>query len=243
MTNELTSGLIAAVLSAVHIWAGRLRFLDRTPRSVWLSAAGGIAVAYVFLHLLPELGAGQLHVSELQGSGWRERLENEVYLVALAGLSAFYGLERLAVRARVRQRRESGEDGTPAGAFALHIGAFALYNVLVGYLLLHGERDNIGAYAVAMGLHFVVNDHGLRQQHRARYDHVGRWLLAAAVFAGWWIGLRVEVSELAVALLTALLAGGVVLNVLKEELPEEGESRFAAFIAGAAVYGALLLAV
>jgi hypothetical protein len=41
--------------------------------------------------------------------------------------------------------------------------------------------------------------------------------------------------------LFAFLAGGVVLNVLKEELPEERESRFWAFALGAASYTALLL--
>jgi hypothetical protein len=35
----------------------------------------------------------------------------------------------------------------------------------------------------------------------------------------------------------------VVLNVLKEELPEDRQSRFTAFAAGAAIYAALLLAV
>ena len=44
-------------------------------------------------------------------------------------------------------------------------------------------------------------------------------------------------------LLFALLAGGVIMNVLKEELPEERESCFWALALGAAVYAALLLAL
>ncbi len=39
----------------------------------------------------------------------------------------------------------------------------------------------------------------------------------------------------------ALLARGVVLNVLREELPEDGESRFSAFAFGSGAYAALLL--
>ncbi len=39
----------------------------------------------------------------------------------------------------------------------------------------------------------------------------------------------------------AVLAGSVILNVLKEELPEERESRFCAFAVGAGTYAALLL--
>lgn len=58
----------------------------------------------------------------------------------------------------------------------------------------------------------------------------------AAVFGGWALGLAAELPEAGIAALTAFVAGGVILNVLKEELLEERESRFRAFEAGAAVY-------
>ena len=45
--------------AAVHLLENRVRFLDGTPRSIWLSIAGDISVAYVFVHLLPELAEGQ----------------------------------------------------------------------------------------------------------------------------------------------------------------------------------------
>ena len=94
-----------------------------------------------------------------------------------------------------------------------------------------------------MALHFVVNDFGLREHHKKMYDHTGRWILAAAVVTGWVIGVGIELSQAAIAVLFAFLAGGVVLNVLKEELPEERESRFWAFAVGALGYAALLLAL
>jgi hypothetical protein len=40
----------------------------------------------------------------------------------------------------------------------------------------------------------------------------------------------------------ALLAGGVILNVRKGELPEEQKSRFGAFAPGASGYAAILVA-
>ena len=56
------------------------------------------------------------------------------------------------------------------------------------------------------------------------------------------LGARIDVPPLAVAALFAFLAGGIVLNVLKEELPEERESHFSAFALGTGLYAALLLA-
>ncbi len=53
----------------------------------------------------------------------------------------------------------------------------------------------------------------------------------------------VEVPETAFVAVRAFLAGGVVLNVLKEELPERRRSRFSAFVFGAAGYALLLQGV
>jgi hypothetical protein len=94
-----------------------------------------------------------------------------------------------------------------------------------------------------MGLHFVVNDFGLRENHKHAYQKLGRWILAAAIIFGWAIGLKSELSPAAIALLFAFLAGGIILNVLKEELPEERQSRFWAFALGAGIYTVLLLAL
>jgi hypothetical protein len=124
----------AGVLAAVHFFAGRLTFLDRVPRSGWLSFGGGISVAYVFVHLLPEVEAGGKAVSDWLGLAF---LEHHVYLVALAGFVVFYGLERLAKRAGSHRSSSDGdrerEDDPSGGVFWVHIGSFTVYNLLVGY--------------------------------------------------------------------------------------------------------------
>lgn len=57
-------------------------------------------------------------------------------------------------------------------------------------------------------------------------------MLAFAVVGGWIVGKLVNVDSTVVAYLFAFLAGGVILNVMKEELPEERESNFWAFLVG-----------
>lgn len=244
----ILAGCAALGLALVHLLAGTLRFLDVVPRSRWLSFGSGVSVAYVFVHLLPELAKGQQAVAGAAGraGGALRFLEHHVYLVALLGMSAFYGLELLARRSR-RSERGGNEAGvaTP-GVFWIHVATFALYNALIGYLLLH--RDEAGSralatFAAAMAMHFLVNDHGLRHHYKARYDRYGRWILAGMILAGWGVGAFAELPDAAVAVFFALLAGGVIFNVLKEELPEDRRSRFSAFALGAAGYAALLLAI
>ncbi len=125
--------------------------------------AGGAAVAYVFLHLFPELALAQESFEE---SGPLDT-GHEIYLLSMVGLAAFYGLERAAKFSR-HERRKAGEEDVPGPT-------------------------------------------------------------------------QVEIGELPLALLFAFLAGGIVLNVLKEDLPAERESRFSAFILGSGGYAAILL--
>jgi len=245
------SGGLAVLLALVHIHAGKLKFLDRKPRSGWLSLASGVSVSYVFVHLLPELAEHQEVLSELPLLAF---VEKHVYILALLGLIVFYGLERAVRSSQFVQDRQmpeatapmSHDDTTGAAVFWLHISSFMAYNALIGYLLAHGERSNIAnllLYTLAMALHFLVNDNALREDHRSTYHRLGRWLLAGSIVAGWVVGYATEISEAALAALLAFIAGSIVLNVIKEELPEQQQSRFGAFAAGAVSYTLLLLAI
>lgn len=229
----LLSFAAVAVLAAVHLFVPSMRFLEAMPRSRWLSVAGGAAVAYVFLHVLPELASHQRAVAAALGDGVF-RADQAVYALALLGLVAFYGLERLV---------RLPDAGGRADAFHIHLAAFALYNFLIGYILFHREAEGVlslALFTTAMGLHFVTTDHGLWIDHRERYRRWGRNVLIGALVAGAVLGALTEVPEWGVAFLFSLLAGDVLLNVLKEELPAERQSRFGAFVLGAGLYGGLL---
>jgi hypothetical protein len=253
MPSVWSTGLVALALAALHLLAGQVAVLRSVPRSRLLSLASGASVAYVFVHLLPEVAARQLAVVEAAGRSsiatalGRERV---LFVAALVGFVAFYGLEQLAHRSGASARGDdvAGDAGsrTTAGVFWIHVGSFAVYNALIGYFLLHREEPGGQAlvlYGTAMGLHFLVNDYGLRDHHQEAYDAVGRWVLAVAVLVGFAVGVILAVPEHVLSLLLAFVAGSVVLNVIKEELPEDRESRFWPFGVGVAGYGLLLLFV
>ncbi len=238
----LLSGLAALLLATVHIFASRFKFLRRTPRSRWLSLGSGVSVAYVFVHVLPDLSAAQTEFRE--NVAMLVAVEHHVYVVALLGMMAFYGLERTAKVSRQQSVENGEEDATQPGVFWLHMVSFALYNALIGYLLTHREEPGtmgLLVYVIAMALHFVTNDYSLWEDHKRSYKRIGRWILAAAVILGWVVGTQTEISQAFTAVLFAFLAGGIILNVLKEELPKDRESRFWTFALGALGYSGLLL--
>lgn len=221
-------------LAAIHGVAGWLPPLTWLPRSRWLSFAGGVAVAYVFAHVLP--GLDRAHEPLRAVVSWTS---HPAHLVALGGLVAMYAVER-GVRRRERRGRQTGaKDAT----FWLHIATFCLYNAVVGHLLGRGEPRDPGLFTLALGFHFLVNDYTFQRDHRAAYDRVGRWLLAAAVIVGGVTGAIIDLGPAWTHLLFAFLAGAIVLNVLKEELPADREARLSAFFVGVVVFTALVLIV
>ncbi|WP_411964115.1 hypothetical protein [Haloferax sp. YSMS24] len=226
----IVASLSALALAAVHLLAGEGVDTETGPGRSALSAAGGAAVAYVFVLLLPEVAhfvAGDPRVTA--GSV----TEEAIYGVALVGFVVFYGLEVLIARSTAEQSTP------PPAVFWGYIAVFALYSSLIGYLLFHQELPgvvNLLLYAVAMGLHFSITDHGIRRHLGARYDSVGRWVLAGATLVGAAVGLVTLGQPLVITGLFAFVSGGIVLNVIKEELPHPRRGRFLSFLGGAVAY-------
>ena len=238
MERTVAPAAFTVALALVHVFGGRWQFTDRTQRRRWLSAAGGASVAYVFVLLLPEVSEAALLAGQLRAEALLA--EQLVYLLALVGFVAFYGVEVV-----VSQRgRGPAEEATTV--FWLHVAVFALYSGVIGYLLFHQEVPGLWSqffYALAMGLHFTVTDSGLRRYHGESFDTVGRWVLAAGTLLGGVLGVVAEVPGLGIQMLFGFVAGALVLNIIKEELPEIDEGRFLAFAAGAGAYTLVLLLV
>lgn len=220
----MTKLIIVLLLSALHLLAGHLKFISIIPRSIWLSIGGGVSIAYIFLHLLPELGRGK--------EVWED---GPVFLLALVGLVVFYGLEKYA---KTQITGKSAENK----AFWVHIGSYLVYNSIIGYILIvEFHHFEMYLFALAMAFHFVVNDYGLRHHHQKEYDRIGKWLVSAGILAGAALALWMTLPPWLLVAATSFIGGSVILNTLKEELPEERKSKYWAFLLGVVLYSAILL--
>ncbi len=242
----MTSLWAILALAIVHAAAGTTAALGLRWQPRVLSAAAGISLAYVFLDLIPTLADGQ---ELIDASGLLPGLERHVFILALVGFTVAFWVETEARRSRLRQRQTGAADETGNGPFWLGIVSFVVLNAAIGYIVASPGDDAVQPlwlFAVAMGLHFAVNDHALTEHHGARYRTWGRWLLVAGLLAGWIVGMvpALEIPPQALALVLAYIAGGVIMNVLRHELPDTDRTAdVVAFAAGAAVYGALVLAL
>lgn len=246
MTGNQASLLTVLALAMVHAYAGTTSALGRRWRPRALSAGAGISVAYLLLELMPDLAERQHFVGE---SGLLPDLERHVYILALLGLTVAFWVET-ASRGSRRRRREAGEpDQTGSGTFWLSIASFVILNAAIGYAVASpGDEavEPLWMFALAMGLHFLANDHSLVEHHGDRYRRTGRWLLVGGLLSGWIVGIvpGLEIRPEALALVLAYIAGGALMNVIRHELPDTDRSAdVAAFVVGATGYGIVLLSL
>lgn len=228
--------VFAVGLATVHLSSGTLLRPERGRIRQWLSVGSGASVAYVFVLLLPEVSEVSVEYAVIRGG--ELFFEQAIYFFALVGFTFFYGIEVLVAR------RTAADIETAPAVYWAHLGVFAAYSALIGYLLFHQEVPgvlNLFFYAVAMGFHFAVTDYGIHRHHGTAYDRTGRWVLAGATLCGAIAGLVYAVNPTVLLVLFAFVIGSIVLNVIKEELPDAQEGLFVPFIVGALGYSVLVL--
>jgi hypothetical protein len=235
---------IALLFAAVYRFGPRAAFRPGQPgRRRFLSLAAGISVGYVFVHVLP--GLSEVRKWQTAGEGRLPGLfpEYSIYLWTMAGFLIFYGLEVMVARPRrAADGAARGGEDAPSQAWA-HIGGFAAYTWLLTYLLVWSGKSPVALvlYAVAMGMHIFPIACTLGTEYGEVYAGRGATVLALASLAGWGCGLVLSVPHSLLALLVAVVAGGVIVNAMIAELPREKQGRYPAFLAGALGYAALLL--
>jgi hypothetical protein len=94
-----------------------------------------------------------------------------------------------------------------------------------------------------MTLHFLTMSLSLRHELAEAYDRFERWLLAAAILAGWALAQFTEVASWALALWSSLFAGMIIFYVVRSEIPSPKDGHFLPLLLGAVGYSALALVI
>jgi hypothetical protein len=256
-----SSFLAVLTLALLHILCGRLPLIHSVRHSNWLSFSGGVAVAYVFESLLPKLGEWQgmilgqrqtksvvpklcedLGIIEYCG-GLPKFINYEIFLLALAGVVFFLWVDWVG-QIRTEKTGEAGQGHSDL--FGLHIGVFAAYNVLIGYITVHSILP--GSFVqvllvIAIGLHFLGINHTLWIHYRDRFDNFGRWIFAASLIYGWVLGVLNEFAQTIYIGMYSFLAGAIIVSVFNDELPNRHEAQFWPFFLGVVIYTLLMMSI
>jgi hypothetical protein len=213
----------------IHLFANTAHVLGWIWHAKFLSFAGGVSFAYVFVDLLPTLETGQPILKQAIDP-IIPYLDRHSYLIALFGVLFFYGLQ--------------GTSGPTVRSYWASIGGYSLFNFFIGTSMSDVNNPDIQPllfFAIAIGLHYFVHDHNLREDHQELYDSYGRWLLASALILGWLFGFFIKIPIAIIDLVMAFVAGGVLLNVMRYELPKREPGTYKYFLAGSLLYSYILL--
>lgn len=216
----------------IHFFSIYLK-LEKIGLRRFISFSAGVGVAYVFVHLWPQVAHTQ-EIAEREIS-WLEghAMHYALYLVALSGLVTVYILDRLIARAYEKEELTT-PNVTESALFWAHMGFFSLYNMMIGYLLTYQNQINTSLliFFIAFALHFITNDWGLRHHHESVYDKYGRYILSISILIGYIIGQWTDFPEYFIGSVEAFVAGAMTLNVVKHELPSEREGNLEGFLTG-----------
>jgi len=109
--------LTVGVFAAIHLFIRRFHFLQTAPHSPLISFSGGVAIAYVFVVVLPKLASQQEALMSAQDPGVYGFLEHHAYLLALIGFAFFYGLGRITQLSR--KNKDPSAPRTQAASLAI----------------------------------------------------------------------------------------------------------------------------
>lgn len=219
--------LVAMVLALIYLIGPWIRQSLRRRENVARSAGGGIAAAYVFLQLFPEIEAAH------------EWFGDAIHFIILISFLVFFGLEQV-----LWSRSEAGSNTHSPHVFWMHIALSWMYTWTIVFALPEDIAKNFLVAllsATAIGLHLVYKDYVLRSHHTGDYEFAGRYVLALAPLAGWLVRALTMPSEAVFDMSMALLSGFLLQNVFRNELPGYRCFRYGWFAMGVAMYALLVL--
>lgn len=209
-----------------------------------VSFSAGVAIAYLFVDIMPHLASKQRVLLAASDAGLYGFLEHHAYLVSLAGF-VLYLVSFVGTSAR-DGRLEVTDDRAGARWIRGYISAGAsAYVGLMAYMLSElptHRREPVALFSLAMAIHMFGVAHFERMRLGPAYDRLYRYVTAGFAYLGWLIGVLSEVPETTYALWFSLLAGGIFGVTVTVELQSVGDMRgMRWFLMGAALLTGLIL--
>ena len=203
------------------------------------SFSSGLAVAYVMIILIPEYQVFNGQVT----FGWLN-----AYKLSLLGLIAYKGIQHYCLLLAKKSAKAMGEWGFVKSrqeekllGFRVSTSVFAVYASLILLTLpyqlghLHGPADKV-LYLLTFAMHLGFSVLGLFEENERHF----RKLVPPVVFSMLTASLVLTLfNVLPTALLLgclSVLAGIILYNVFKNELPSAENSSFAWFAIGVFIF-------
>jgi hypothetical protein len=219
--------ITAFAFAMIHLFSGQIhKFLHKQEQKV-TSFSGGMAIAYVFMHLIDKLGKADKIIGKTSFS-----------LLCLMGFLLFYGLEYLSYQILKDNKYHNNL------SFSVELAFTGIYNFLIIYAIPK-QFQQYGypafLYILAMGLHLLSHDLIFAEEYSTAFHSWGRYVLVSAVACGFFVdAFNPQSNQYISDGLMAILAGSLLFNIFKEEVPSPKNSNFLWFFGGVLLYTVLM---
>ncbi len=242
--------VVTLVFVVIHLSSPRIYGFSKHYKKRILSFSGGVAAAYVFLDLLPLIQRADPHLHILFANSplLFIFLEKAIFGVAFLGFITFFVLEYVALNSRENESKKSeksiADTSASRNVFYVHLGLTALVSLIICYSIrFEIKSTGLGVllYTIALSLHFFISDRSMEEHYQNFYVKYGRYTLAIMPLTGWILSVLFSEGESETYVLLAFIAGAVLFNVIKDEVPRLGTGKPVFFFVGAFLYSGLIL--
>ncbi len=244
--NDLLTLAGLIIMSLAHILSNRVRLLNTLKTHGWISFGAGASVAYVFVHIFPEIGVFQQQIGHAGHHQPVSFINQPLYLAALGGLCFLYLLDTLEAEFRDETSNVLQIHKYYMPLFSLRGLLYFLYNIMIAYIITQRPGEgliNITLISIALMLHFVVINNMSREIYGELFDRYIRWPAAGALVLGWILGVTVDLPEALTVTVFSLIGGMITYIALKSELSQIGHKAPFHFLAGVLIYALVVLAI
>lgn len=227
--------IVVILFLTMQVFANRIISSSSLDKIKWMSLAGGIAVSYIFVYILPSLHHEQ---EDFGDTAFELAMESELYFFGLIGIVVFYTVTKVAERHR-HQRNATIKDRF----FFVQILLFFVYNMLISYIMFAADQniEQLIFYSIAVGLHFMTVAHDMYRENSERYLLYGRYVLGGGILIGFLVATFAPHSAIVLAIIFSFISGAIMFNVIKNELPSEDSAHLPTFVISAFTYSAITL--
>ena len=237
--EEIITGFLTIFLCITHYLSPEIKRIKGLSSTKIISFAGGVAVGYVFLHMLPELVESRDKIHELldKVTSMSQFKDLIVFVIALIGFELYYLLERFTVK------HDASNSTLQKRSYAFNMAFYFIYNVLITYtliLFLETGFFYVILYSIAMGLHFILSDRHFNRYYPKLFGKRSHLLLIFALVFGYVLSIIAPINIYVSAMLTAFLSGAILYNAFSEEIALDRQTSMGAFFLGSLIMALLL---
>lgn len=158
LSTDLISIIGLSVLAYVHIWCGKDSWWQFFEAHGWISFSAGASVAYVFIHVFPEISILQQQFIGIPSHPYNGQFFNQpLYLTALAGVCLPYLLDTLELSYTEHEIKYHKQ--VHLGIFGVRKLLYMLYNMMLAYMIVNRHNDGVLSMKIivmVLSMHFIV---------------------------------------------------------------------------------------